>query len=928
MTRHERLSRSPLFDPDWYLQRCPGAVGDPVGHYVESRGRACDPHPLFATSWYLTMYPECGDWRTPLHHFLDVSERTQLSPHPLFDADWYLSQRADPEVVGIAAEAFLTDLGDRDPHPLFSNDYYRAHVHRAIPPSVPPLVHYLTDGSRRGVSPSPFVDLREIDARMPGPSSLDPLSRVLAALSVGDSPALGCTAVAADTARGIDEYWRWEYLVQEQWRWSASFVLYRIIGNDLPPRHTKGQSLRNVRFILENEPPLRGCEKRWVLNRILDKGYLATLRALLQEFDQPFLVIPFEAEEYARIGWRLGDFEHRGVTYGRFPDGLNPRSQAVALDHLYHDKNLYVMNNNGARNAALADGRDRATWVLPFDGNCFFTEEAWEEFREDVLAAPHLRYFTVPMARVTDNAMLREPGYLPVADEEPQLAFRWDADEVFNPDARYGRRPKVDLFYRLGIPGPWDDWMFHPWEAPRPEPSEESGRWARAGWVARLFSGRAELEANIKERGSQRIAAIRNCIDQVDEGLVAASYDRSDLLVLSNLDLDGLQRPTRKFRSVVHDFGERLREAADEAMERPVESVRDKTTLAPSGDPRDYWHPAPYWWPNPETDDGRPYVRRDGERAPGTILGDQGSERFDRTAAQRLFDDVHVLALAGHLLDGPAYHDRAAERVCAWFVDDRTRMSPHLRYAQVRIGHDGDEGQADGVIEFSDIHYFLDAVRLLERSGAFSERHALQSWLQEYFEWLTTSQQGCAEVQSANNHGTWYDVQTASIAAYIGDTRGILDALRRATDRLHGHFDAEGFQPAEGRRSTSLHYHTYNLQAFLILAHIADRVGNDLWNVEVDRRRPLEYATRWLLRYLRKPWPYEQIQAFDYDRLLVLAAHARTGYPDMVARHVERFDPYALRPTMSVHYGLRPFWQAGLAGLMPARRTDRERVTL
>jgi hypothetical protein len=48
------------------------------------------------------------------------------------------------------------------------------------------------------------------------------------------------------------------------------FCLYRIVGNDLVPRHAPGQSLANVRFILEHETELEGCEKHWILNRIVD----------------------------------------------------------------------------------------------------------------------------------------------------------------------------------------------------------------------------------------------------------------------------------------------------------------------------------------------------------------------------------------------------------------------------------------------------------------------------------------------------------------------------------------------------------------------------------------------------------------------------------------------------------------------------------
>eukprot|EP00122_Pirum_gemmata_P003413 Pgem_evm1s3090 len=34
------------------------------------------------------------------------------------------------------------------------------------------------------------------------------------------------------------------------------YILYRAIGNDLPPRHAVGQCYDNVKFILENEKPL------------------------------------------------------------------------------------------------------------------------------------------------------------------------------------------------------------------------------------------------------------------------------------------------------------------------------------------------------------------------------------------------------------------------------------------------------------------------------------------------------------------------------------------------------------------------------------------------------------------------------------------------------------------------------------------------
>jgi hypothetical protein len=62
-----------------------------------------------------------------------------------------------------------------------------------------------------------------------------------------------------------------------------------------------------------------------------------------------------------------------------------------------------------------------------------------------------------------------------------------------------------------------------------------------------------------------------------------------------------------------------LKVLAEEALTRGPFSVMDKTDLAPSSKKQDYWHPAPYWWPDPETPDGLPYIRRDGQRVPGTV---------------------------------------------------------------------------------------------------------------------------------------------------------------------------------------------------------------------------------------------------------------------------------------------------------------------
>src|SRR5690606_38994518 len=234
-------------------------------------------------------------------------------------------------------------------------------------------------------------------------------------------------------------------------------------------------------FIIEHEPSLEGCEKRFIVNRIRDPGQEREITALLDANGFEHVRIPFEASEYARIGFDMEILPEPGFLAGERIDSLGQAERGRLMAALYRCKNNYVMNNNGARNAALEDGRGRAKWILPWDGNCFLTREAWAQIRRDVAGAPGNRYFTVPMSRVPSNAVLVSGAAVPRSVEEPQVIFRSDAAERFNEAFCYGRRPKVELLWRLAVKGVWEDYTDDPWDQPRAPVSPDAGAIGRAG---------------------------------------------------------------------------------------------------------------------------------------------------------------------------------------------------------------------------------------------------------------------------------------------------------------------------------------------------------------------------------------------------------------------------------------------------------------
>src|SRR5487761_979699 len=91
------------------------------------------------------------------------------------------------------------------------------------------------------------------------------------------------------------------------------------------------------------------------------------------------------------------------------------------------------------------------------------------------------------------------------------------------------------------------------------------------------------------------------------------------------------------------------RRAADRALTQKPLSVMDKTALPPSGDKHDYMSQAPYFWPNPNTPTGVPYMRRDGERNP------EISKISDHVELAQMSQDARTLALAYYVTGDERY---------------------------------------------------------------------------------------------------------------------------------------------------------------------------------------------------------------------------------------------------------------------------------
>ncbi|HEV3042076.1 MAG TPA: alginate lyase family protein [Candidatus Angelobacter sp.] len=320
-----------------------------------------------------------------------------------------------------------------------------------------------------------------------------------------------------------------------------------------------------------------------------------------------------------------------------------------------------------------------------------------------------------------------------------------------------------------------------------------------------------------------------------------------------------------------------VRDAADRALKTGPFSVMDKGIVPPSGDKHDYMSQGPYWWPNPNTQNGLPYIRRDGERNPDIA---KISDHDHRGAMERA---TRTLALAFYLTGNESYADRAALLLRTWFLDPATRMNPNLNFGQGIPGIN--TGRGTGIIETSGLVDVVDTVGLLAGSRAWTakDQQGMEKWFTDYLSWLQNSANGRDEAAAKNNHGSFYDVQVADFALFVGQRDLARTVLKQSQQkRIAQQITPDGSQPLEEARTRSFSYSVFNLRALMELAELGRHVDLDLWHFRTEDGRSIQRALLFLLPYAvgNKKWERQQISELKPQELTPLLLKAAIRLQD------------------------------------------------
>ncbi len=310
---------------------------------------------------------------------------------------------------------------------------------------------------------------------------------------------------------------------------------------------------------------------------------------------------------------------------------------------------------------------------------------------------------------------------------------------------------------------------------------------------------------------------------------------------------------------------DKLVSEADKALQSGPFSVMQKKLVPPSGDKHDYMSMGPYWWPDPKKADGKPYIRRDGEVNP------ESRDGIDSPAFGKMRSGVETLALAYYFTGQEKYAAHAAKLLRAWFLDAATKMNPNLEFGQAIPGLVS--GRGIGIIDTAGLPQMLDHTLLLETSPSWTKAdvEGLKKWFDSYLNWLLTSKNGKDEAKASNNHGTWYDVQVAAFALFVGKPEIAKKAIESGQKRLVQQIEPDGKQPEELARTKGFSYSAMNLSAFFNLADLGQAVGINLWHFASDDNRSLRRALDFLAPFAdpNQKWEHQQIHEVDYQMTLL-----------------------------------------------------------
>ena len=272
-----------------------------------------------------------------------------------------------------------------------------------------------------------------------------------------------------------------------------------------------------------------------------------------------------------------------------------------------------------------------------------------------------------------------------------------------------------------------------------------------------------------------------------------------------------------------------------------------------TGTNHDFYSEGDYWWPDEKNPNG-PYIRKDGLTNPANFTK-------HREALIRFSQISGALASAYVLTNDKKYAEKVALHLKAWFVNQDTKMSANLLYAQAVKGVA--TGRGIGIIDTVHLVEVTKAIQAIENSGVFSaaDLAAIKLWFSDYLNWMTTHEYGISERDNGNNHSVCWTMQVAAFADLINDTK-TMDFCRNfyKNTLLPNQMDKDGSFPLELKRTKPYGYSLFNLDAMTSICQILSTKQDNLFAYTTKDGKNLELGLKFIIPYIENKslWPFQQ----------------------------------------------------------------------
>lgn len=331
----------------------------------------------------------------------------------------------------------------------------------------------------------------------------------------------------------------------------------------------------------------------------------------------------------------------------------------------------------------------------------------------------------------------------------------------------------------------------------------------------------------------------------------------STVAVIFAAAINAAAAPAIDVATIDHD---RIMSAAATALiQAPVTITAYRAKLSDGG-PNDFYSNGDYWWPNPNTTNGLPYINRDGQTNPGNFVA-------HRQAIRQLSDAVAALGAAYKITGDDQYAAKAADLLRVFFLNEKTRMNPNLQYAQAVPGVS--PGRGTGIIDTLHLIEIPKAVEAMESSPALpsSVANGLKLWFTDYVAWMTTSKNGREEASALNNHAVAFWLQVAVFAQFTGDEKDLTECRRQFTEVfVPNQMAGDGSFPRELKRTKPYGYSIFQLDNMVTLCQVLSTQEDNLWHFTLPDGRNIEKAVGFMYPFLadKSKWPHKpDVMAWD-----------------------------------------------------------------